>query len=136
MSHTLETTSIPTDNTHPRADHTVASTSAVVETGTLSMNDAKAVYRTVDEEKLRSSSSLRSHNKRPVDPAMTGEVNALAVKEEEDIENEKAKQHNLWGRIRPFALTLLALGIVGWWISAIIIQRQRWYVSSPFIRSR
>jgi len=90
----------------------------------------KTPYSEVDEKKTRSSSSINSQNKRPVDPAVNGETNALAAKEEEEIEEEKAKQASLWRRIRPFALTGLALLILGWWISATILPgtRNRWYV--------
>ena len=100
-------------------------------TGSPLVHDAynpKDPYTTHDEKKLRSSSSLHSQNKRPVDPVMTGETNVLAAKEEEDIEHDKAQRASLWRRIRPFALTALALLILGWWISATIITRHRWYV--------
>lgn len=118
-------------------EHPVVSTPAVTAaTGTPLAADVhhQTPYGTVDEKKLRSSSSLHSQNKRPVDPAMTGETNVLAAKEEEDIEHDKAKRHNTWRKIRPFALPALALLILGWWISSLMLTRWRWYVYFPLKR--
>jgi hypothetical protein len=111
-------------------EHTPITTAALVQDPSYKR---KAPYREVDEKKTRSSSSINSQNKRPIDPAVNGETNALAAKEEEEIEQEKAKQASIWRKIRPFALTGLALLILGWWISATILPgtRNRWYVPLP-----
>jgi len=84
----------------------------------------------IDEKKTRSSSSLNSQKKRPVDPVVAGENNALAAKEDEEIEQDKAKRAALWRKARRFVLPALALLILGWWISATILPgtRNRWYV--------
>jgi hypothetical protein len=84
----------------------------------------------VDEKKTRSSLSINSQNGRLVDPAVNGETNVLAAKEEEEIEKEKAKRTILWRKIRPLTLSGLSLLILGWWISATVLPgtRNRWYV--------
>jgi hypothetical protein len=107
------------------SEHTPIATTALVQDAS---NERKAPYNEVDEKKIRSSSSINSRNRRPVDPAVNGETNVLAAKEEEEIEEEQASLARLWRKIRPFALSGIALLILGWWISATILAgtRNRW----------
>jgi hypothetical protein len=108
-------------------EHTPIATTALVQEVSYRR---KAPNNEVDEKKTRSSSSIDSQNRRPVDPAVNGETNVLAAKEEEEIEKQKAKRAILWRKIRPFVLSGLALLILGWWISATVLPgtRNRWYV--------
>jgi hypothetical protein len=79
-----------------------------------------------DEKKLRSSTSLNKEHH-------IADAAALDAKEEADIEADRKKQASLWRRIRPFFLMALSLLILGWWISATVLQatRHRWCVPSP-----
>lgn len=79
------------------------------------------------EKSTGSSSSIHSTEKRRIqDPAV------LAAREEEDIEANRERRAASYRKLRPFILGALALLILGWWISATVLQatRHRWSVWS------
>jgi len=49
---------------------------------------------------------------------------------QEDVEETKEHSWTSYERLRPFILVGLALVILGWWISSIVLPatRHRWYV--------
>ena len=50
------------------------------------------------------------------------------AKEEEELEHDRQRQHELYMKLRPFILGGIAALILGWWISATILPatRHRW----------
>ena len=46
------------------------------------------------------------------------------------VEGARARRHEVYQKLRPFILAGLALVILGWWISATVLEatRHRWYV--------
>jgi len=51
---------------------------------------------------------------------------------QEDVEETKEHSWNSYQRLRPFILVGIALVILGWWISSIVLPatRHRWCVSN------
>jgi len=49
---------------------------------------------------------------------------------QEDVEETKGHSWTSYERLRPFILVGVALVILGWWISSIVLPatRHRWYV--------
>ena len=69
------------------------------------------------------SSSVHKHNN-------DGEAEKGAAAPHEDIEETKGHSWTSYQRLRPFILVGVALVILGWWISSIVLPatRHRWFV--------
>jgi len=76
-------------------------------------------------ERKPSTSDSSSVHKQTVTPA---EVEKGAT--EEDVEENKGHSWSSYDRLRPFILAGLALLILAWWISSIVLPdtRHRWFV--------
>ena len=79
----------------------------------------------------RKSSSLSSHdNEKAIDHDT--EVAKEVAHDQAELDEADARQHTIYTKLRPYILVGLALVILGWWISATVLEttRHRWYVSS------
>ncbi|KAG8841915.1 hypothetical protein FRB91_004563, partial [Serendipita sp. 411] len=115
----------------PAAAATPTPTPAVEQTNRSPLTSTHpAVDFTKDEKKLRTSSDKESVHS--VD-AQERE-RELVAQEERDIEEQRTKRQTVWRRTRPFFLAGLALLILGWWISATVLEatRHRWIVQTLF----
>ncbi|KAJ7690616.1 Na+ dependent nucleoside transporter C-terminus-domain-containing protein, partial [Mycena rosella] len=58
----------------------------------------------------------------------------VLAKDTEDVEAARTRRQNFYHKARPFILAALALLILGWWISATILEatRHRWIVQTLF----
>ncbi|KAG8806944.1 hypothetical protein FRC17_004717 [Serendipita sp. 399] len=83
-----------------------------------------------DEKKLRTSSDKDSIHSIHAQER----ERELIAQEERDIEEQRTRRSSVWRKIRPFFLTGLALLILGWWISATVLEatRHRWIVQTLF----
>jgi CNT family concentrative nucleoside transporter len=81
-------------------------------------NEQQAVQRKVTQ----SSESFIGEKHHTVDPEI------LLAKDTEEVEAARTRRHDFYCRFRPFILTGVALVILGWWISAIVLKatRHRW----------
>lgn len=85
-------------------------------TGAHVADPEKAFQRTTS-----GSSYSQEKDKALVDPPYIHRV-------DKDIEEDRAKKSAFWHKYRPFLLTGIALVILGWWISSIVLKatRHRW----------
>lgn len=65
--------------------------------------------------------------------SVLGNTNSAEVEKgvpQEDVEENKGHSWTSYQRLRPFILAGLAMLILGWWISSIVLPatRHRWYV--------
>ncbi|KAF7298166.1 hypothetical protein HMN09_01038400 [Mycena chlorophos] len=96
-----------------------------VTTGTTSAIATEPVQR-------KSSRSMESLDEKQADVPTDPEALVLA-KDSEETEAARARRNNLYRKLRPFILGGLALLILGWWISSIIVlHHERWIVETVF----
>ncbi|KZT29046.1 hypothetical protein NEOLEDRAFT_1154111 [Neolentinus lepideus HHB14362 ss-1] len=95
------------------------------------MTDAQGTYQpslqreTVERRKSRDTHSSSDKEKQPVDSQVVSE---------REVDEEESWTSFTYARYRPVILTLLAGVILGWWISATVLQatRHRWIVQTLF----
>ncbi|KAF7321497.1 hypothetical protein MKEN_00670500 [Mycena kentingensis (nom. inval.)] len=81
----------------------------------------------VQRKSSRSTESL-NEKQAPTDPEAV-----ILAKDTEEVEEARHRRHNLYQKGRPFILAALALLILGWWISSLIVlKHQRWIVETLF----
>ena len=92
----------------------------------LAPHDEKPTRRT-----SHSSASIESLKKHQAEAGKEQQVLEKEIeKDEEEVEEDRRKRHNLYKKLRPFILGGLAALILGWWISATVLEatRHRWFV--------
>lgn len=103
-------------NVHPDTQPTSYTPEAPHQAHTTAVGD-----KMVRERSLESGSI--SEKRPPVD------AHAIAAEhDEEEAEHRRAERRTFYQRFRPYILTGFALLILGWWISATILEdtRHRW----------
>lgn len=92
-----------------------------------------AATEAVERKVSRTSDSDASNNEKGVVDPEVQQLKELAH-DEEEVEGDRARRHELYAKYRPFILAALALVILGWWISSTVLTRtrHRWYVISPY----
>ncbi|KAL5528280.1 hypothetical protein ACEPAF_7416 [Sanghuangporus sanghuang] len=83
----------------------------------------------------RSDSGSESLHKGAVDDPIDKEQQILAqeiAKDEEEVEHDRQRRHELYMKFRPYILGLTAAVILGWWISSTVLERtrHRWVVQT------
>lgn len=63
-----------------------------------------------------------------------GMATAVLQHDTDEVEESRLRRHLAYERLRPFILGGLAALILGWWISATVLQatRHRWCVTSAY----
>jgi len=90
-----------------------------------------AATEVVERKASRTSESDASNNEKGgIDPEVQ-QIKELAH-DETEVEGARKWRHDLYARFRPFILAGLALVILGWWISATVLERtrHRWIVQT------
>ncbi|KAL5507127.1 hypothetical protein ACEPAH_6583 [Sanghuangporus vaninii] len=83
----------------------------------------------------RSDSGSESLHKGAVEDPIDKEQQILAqeiAKDEEEVEHDRQRRHELYMKFRPYILGLTAAVILGWWISSTVLERtrHRWVVQT------
>ena len=83
----------------------------------------------VNSEKQNVVERKQSHSDSASDFGNTNPVEVERGVPQEDVEENKGHSWTSYKRLRPFILAGLALLILGWWISSIVLPatRHRWY---------
>ncbi|TCD65607.1 hypothetical protein EIP91_002454 [Steccherinum ochraceum] len=84
----------------------------------------------VERKPSRVSDSDLSNTEKVIDPEVQQALEL--AHDEEEVEGDRKRRKELYARFRPFILAGLALVILGWWISATVLQRtrHRWIVQT------
>jgi len=93
-------------------------------------NSSVAVAQRELDSVKRTSTEYFTNEKHPANPDGLGVLSPIADEEADPGQ----RRHKLYLRFRPYILTGLAVAILGWWISAMILKatRHRWIVQTLF----
>lgn len=89
-----------------------------------------ALVTAVDNKSLKKTNS-RSSSESLRNEKVEKEVDAASIHSAKALDEEE-KKPSIYRKYRPFILGFIALVILGWWISSIVLKgtRRRWY--TPF----
>lgn len=86
----------------------------------LNHSNGAADTRSSHTESLDEKADLKKESSKKSDVEM--------AKDEDEADDASVARHAWYPKYRPFILAAVALVILGWWISSMMLTRYRWYV--------